>query len=433
MKTIFDCEIPKFYTILSQYNKTVLPNGVRVLSETIPYVKSFSLGFWFNVGSRDENWGNNGITHFIEHMLFKGTKKRSARKIATEVESCGGYLNAFTSKEHTCYYGRGLANHLEKTFDVLSDMIQNPSFKPSEIKKEASVIVDELTDIQDSPEELIFEKFEEMIFAGSSLSHPIIGTAENILRFSQLDFFNYIKEKYGFNKIIIAASGAVDHKELLRLTNRYFNETLGNSLSRRRYFNNPAYMAKLEFVEKEIQQVHAIIGKPAYGFKNEKRINAALLTQILGDGSSSRLFQSVRERNGIAYQINSFLNSFYDTSSFGVYLSTNEKMVDRALSIIYREFKKLRSIKVSSKELNKAKEALKGNLLLSLGSTSNRMIRMAQSEFYFNRIIPTEEIIKKIDGVTKDQIIDMANELLDENTMFKIIIKSKNALLKSAA
>jgi predicted Zn-dependent peptidase len=418
---------------LNQYNKTILPNGIRVLSETIPYVKSFSLGFWFNVGSRDENHANNGITHFIEHMLFKGTKKRSARRIATEIESYGGYLNAFTSKEHTCYYGRGLANHLGKTFDVISDMIQYPSFKPAEIKKEASVIIDELNDVQDNPEELIFEKFEEMIFAGSSLSYPIIGTAENILRFSQLDFFNYIKEKYGFNKIIIAASGAVDHNQVVKLTDKYFNKDMGVSPSRRRYFNNPANNAKVEFIEKEIQQVHAVIGKPSYGFKNEERINAALLTQILGEGSSSRLFQSVRERNGIAYQINSFLNSFYDTSSFGVYLSTNEKMVDRALSIIYKELKKLRSVKVSEKELDKAKEALKGNLLLSLESTSNRMIRMAQSEFYYNRVVSTEEIIKKIDKVTREQIIDIANDLLDEKTMFKIIIKSKDVLLKSAA
>lgn len=418
---------------MSQYNKTVLPNGIRVLSENIPYVKSFSLGFWFNVGSRDENSTNNGITHFIEHMLFKGTKKRSARKIATEIESCGGYLNAFTSKEHTCYYGRGLADHLEKTFDVLSDMIQNPSLKPAEIKKEASVIIDELNDVQDNPEELIFEKFEEMIFAGSSLSSPIIGTAKNILGFSQLDFFNYIKNKYGFNKIIIAASGAVDHKDLLRLTKKYFRRDLGVSSSRRRYINNSTRNAKPEFIEKEIQQVHAIIGKPAYGFKSEERVKAALLAQILGEGSSSRLFQSVRERNGIAYQINSFLNSFYDTSSFGVYISTNEKMIDKALSIIYREFKKLRSVKVSEKELDKAKEVLKGNLLLSLESTSNRMIRMAQSEFYYNRVVPTEEIIKKIGRVTRKQVIDVANELLNEKTMFKIIIKSQNALLKSAA
>jgi predicted Zn-dependent peptidase len=418
---------------LNQYKKTILPNGIRVLSENIPYVKSFSLGFWFNAGSRDENAQNNGITHFIEHMLFKGTKKRSARKIATEIESCGGYLNAFTSKEHTCYYGRGLSHHLEKTFDVISDMIKDPLFKPSEIKKEAAVVVDELHDIQDNPEELIFEKFEEMIFAGSSLSHPIIGTEKNVLNFTQHDLFNYVKDKYGFNKVVVAASGNVDHNFLVKLTNKYLNKDLGLSSSRRRYFGNNVSTARLELIEKEIQQVHAIIGKPTAGFKSEKRIKAAVLTQILGDGSSSRLFQAVRERNGIAYQINSFLNSFYDVSSFGVYLSTNEKMVDKALGIIYKELGKLREKKVSEKELSKAKEALKGSFLLSLENTSNRMIRMTQSELYHNRIILTEEIINKIDSVTREQVIETANDLLDERTLFKIIIKSKNAQLKSAA
>ncbi len=343
---------------MNQYKKTVLPNGIRILSENIPYVRSFSLGFWFNVGSRDENIENNGITHFIEHMLFKGTKKRSANRIATEIESCGGYLNAFTSKEHTCYYGRGLADHLEKTFDVISDMIQNPSFKPVEIKKESSVVIDELNDVWDNPEELIFEKFEEIIFAGSNLSYPIIGNEKNILSFSQLDLFNFIKNKYGSKRIVIAASGAVDHDKIINLTKKYLNGDLGTSTIRRRNFNinNPA---RFELIDKEIQQVHTIIGKPTVGYKNEERVKAAILAQVLGDGSSSRLFQAVRERNGIAYQINSFLNSFYDTSAFGVYLSTNEKMVDRAFGLIYKEFKRLREKKVPEKELSKAKEALK--------------------------------------------------------------------------
>jgi len=417
---------------LNQYKKTILPNGIRILTENISHVKSFSLGFWFNVGSRDESTESNGITHFIEHMLFKGTKKRSAGKIATEIESCGGYLNAFTSKEHTCYYGRGLADHLEKTFNVISDMILNSSFKPVEIKKEASVVIDELNDVEDNPEELIFEKFEEIIFSGSSLSYPIIGTEKNILSFSQKDLFNFIKEKYGNNKIIIAASGAVDHEKLIKLTYKYFNGNLGNSSLRRKYFNqnNPA---RFEFIDKEIQQVHAIIGKPTIGFKNEERVKAAILTQILGEGSSSRLFQSVREKNGIAYQINSFLNSFYDTSAFGVYLSTNEKMVDKALGLIYKEFKKLRETKVSEKELSKSKEALKGSFILSLENTSNRMIRMAQSELYHNRIISTEEILNRIESVTREQVIEIANDLLDEDSLFKVIIKSKNAVLKTAA
>lgn len=418
---------------MSQYNKTILPNGIKILSESIPYVKSFSLGFWFNVGSRDESFRNNGITHFIEHMLFKGTEKRSARKIAVEIESAGGYLNAFTSKEHTCYYGRGLAEHIEKTFDVISDMIQQPAFKPAEIKKESSVVVDELNDIEDNPEELIFDKFEELIFSGNTLSLPIIGTEKNIKNFSQFDLFNFIKEKYGFNRLIISASGAVDHNKLIKLTDKYFNVNLGRSGIKRKNYTLNIIPSKIELIDKEIQQVHAIVGKSTYGYKDDRRVKAALLTQVLGEGSSSRLFQSVRERNGIAYQINSFLNSFYDVSSFGVYFSTNEKMVDRALSIVLKEFKKLREIKISEKELKKAKESIKGNLILSLENTSNRMIRMAQSELYYNKIKSVDEILKEIDSVTAEDILDISNELLQEDSFIKVIIKSKNTLVKWAA
>ncbi len=418
---------------MSQYKKTILPNGIRVLSETIPHVKSFSLGFWFNVGSRDENFKNNGITHFIEHMLFKGTKKRSPKKIATEIESCGGYLNAFTSKEHTCYYGRGLGSHLPKTFAVLADMVQNPTFKPSEIKKEASVVVDELYDIEDNPEELIFDKFEEIIYSGNSLSLPIIGTEKNITGFSQNDLFNFVDAKYAFNKLVVSACGAVDHEQLLKLVDKYITKNMGTSPLRRKYQPYVTLPSKIELIEKEIQQVHAIIGKQTYGYNSDKRTAVSVLNQLLGEGSSSRLFQSLRERNGIAYQVNSFLNSFYDVSSFGVYFSTNEKMTDKALSLVSKEFKKLREVKVSDRELKKAKESLKGSLLLSLESTSNRMIRMTQSEMYFNKVYTVDEAIKKIDAVTSEELLEIANELLEEETSIKIIIKSKNALLKSAA
>ena len=418
---------------MNQYKKTILPNGIKVLTETIPYVKSFSLGFWFNVGTRDENLNNNGISHFIEHMLFKGTKKRTAGKIANEIESTGGYLNAFTSKEHTCYYGRGLANHIRKTFDVLTDMIQNPTFKPTEIKKESGVIVDELNDIEDNPEELIFDKFEELIYSGNSLSLPIIGTEKNIRSFTQNDLFHFIEEKYGFNKMIIAASGAVEHEKIVKLIDQHLRKDLGTSGNKRRYYNHSNIQAKVELIDKEIQQVHAIIGKSTAGYKSGLRNKTAVLMQILGEGSSSRLFQSIRERNGIAYQVNSFLNSFYDVSSFGVYLSTNEKMMDKALSIVDREFRKMKTSKVSERELKKAKEAMKGHFLLSLENTSNRMFRMAQSELYYNRIKNTDEIIRDIDSVTREDIIDLANELLDEKSFVKIIIKSKDTLLKSAA
>ncbi len=418
---------------MSQYNKTILPSGIKVISETIPYVKSFSLGFWFNVGSRDENSQNNGITHFIEHMLFKGTKKRSAKQIAVDIESFGGYLNAFTSKEHTCYYGRGLENHIEKTFDVLSDMVQHPAFKPGEMKKESSVVIDELYDIEDNPEELIFDKFEENIFAGNSLSMPIIGTEENLKKFTQHDLFNFVKEMYGCNRLIIAASGAVNHEKLLKFADKYIKTDLGVSkIKRKNYYSNNS-IVKLEIIDKEIQQVHTILGRPTYGYKNEKRTMVNVLTQILGEGSSSRLFQTVREKNGIAYQINSFLNSFYDISTFGVYFSTNEKMMDKAMTIVLKEFRKLRENKISERELNKAKESIKGSLLLSLEGTSNRMMRMAQSELYFNKIKAIDEAIKEIDAVTRENILETANELLEEKSFIKLIIKSKNTIIKSAA
>jgi len=418
---------------LSLYRKTVLPNGIKVLTESIPSIKSFSLGFWFNVGSRDENLKNNGISHFIEHMVFKGTKKRTAGKIANDIESLGGYLNAFTSKEHTCIYARGLEDHFEKSFEIIADMLQNSLFRPNDLKKEANVVIDELNDIEDNPEELIFDKFEEFIFPGNTLSLPIIGTKNNIKSFSQDDLKNQMEKKYTFNRLIISASGAVEHEKVLILVDKYFKRDLGKSTVSRKIINTSSLPAKTEFIEKEIQQVHAIVGRPTYGYKDKQRTAAAVLAQILGEGSSSRLFQSVRERNGIAYQINSFMNSFYDVSSFGVYLSTNNNMIEKAISLILKEFKKLREIKVSDKELKKSKESIKGSLIIGLENSSHRMITMAQSELYFNRIKSVDEILKEIDSVTKEQIIEAAYDLLTESSLVKIIISPKNRALKTAA
>ncbi len=416
---------------MNSYEKTILPNGIKIISENLPYVQSFSLGFWFNVGSRDELRRNNGITHFIEHMLFKGTTRRSAKKIADDIESYGGYLNAFTSKEHTCYYGRGLIKHMERTFDVITDMIQNPLFKANEIKKESAVIIDELKDIDDNPEELIFDKFEEIIFSGNPLSMPIIGTEKNINGFSREDLFNFIEEKYGFNNLLISASGNVKHNDLIRFSEKYFKKDLGNKSIKRK--NVSALPAPDHYMNKEIQQVHIIIGKATYGYQNRKRVLVNVLSQVLGEGSSSRLFQTLREKNGIAYQLNSFLNSFYDISSFGVYLSTNDKQADKAQSLIINEFKKLREKKIPERELRKAKESLKGNLLLTLESTTARMFRMANSEFYFNRLITVDEITGMIESVTADELIELANELLAEETLTRVIISSKGSILKTAA
>jgi len=412
--------------------KTILPEGIKVVTEYLPHVSSFSLGFWFNVGSIDEDLSNNGISHFIEHMLFKGTAKRSAKKISDDIESCGGYLNAFTSKEHTCFYGRGLPQHLEKTFSVLSDMIQNSLFRNTDICKESKIVIDELYDIEDSPDELIFDKFEGTIFKGSSFSMPIIGTEENIKNFSRDKIVDYYNSHYGFNNLTIVTSGNVEHNDILKYIDKYFKRNLFSDVNQRKYIHHKEKTDYFSF-NKDIQQVHFILGKETFGYKQKNRILPGILSGILGEGSSSRLFVRLRERNGIAYQLNTFLNSFYDISTFGVYLSTNANEFYKAYSLILDEFRKLREKKISEKELRRIKEYLKGSIILSLENTTNRMVRIAQSEIYFNRIKTIDEVIGEIESIDVNDIYNFSNKFLIEDSFLKIIISQKDFTFKKAA
>lgn len=419
---------------MKNINITELPNGIKIISEKISFVKSFSLGFWFNVGSRDETPENSGICHFLEHMFFKGTKKRSAKKIAEDIESLGGYLNAFTSKEHTCFYGRGLTDHIENTFEVLADMLQNSVFNPKEIEKESAVVIDELYDIEDSPDEFIFDKFESNVFAGNSLGMPIIGTKKNLRSFRQKDLIKFVKENYTFDRFFIVASGNIEHKDLVRFAKKYITKNLkATNDKKRELILKPASDI---YVEKKTQQVHYILGKPTYGIKEKRRNIVSVISHILGEGSSSRLFQKVREENGIAYQINTFLNSFFDISTFGVYLSTNNKSVYKAQDLIFKEIEKIKQKKVGEVELNRAKEYLIGSMLMSLESTTNRMLRIAQSVIYFNKIKSVEETVKHIQSVTAKDIQEMSNELFYSSNKFenggltRVILSSKNLLPK---
>jgi len=417
---------------LSNYNITKLPSGITLATEQIDYVKSFSLGFWFNVGSRDETGKTNGISHLLEHMFFKGTPKRTARKISEEIESLGGYLNAFTSKEHTCFYGRGLSQHIDKAFDVLSDMVQNSLFEKGELQKESKVVIDELRDIEDSPEELIFDKFETNIFKGNSLSMPIIGSESNVESFKQKDLLSYSKNKYGYNNLVIVASGAVSHNQLLKMIEKYFkhkkkNIDTGFHLKNRKKFSYK--VSKNLFIQKDINQAHMILGGPTYGYKHKERAVINLISNILGEGSSSRLFLSLREKNGIAYQVNTFMNTFWDVSSFGVYLSTNDESLPKAKLLIEKEFEKLKTKKITHKELKKAKEYIKGSLQLSLESTSNRMIRMGSSLLYYGIVKTVEESIKEIDAVTREDIQKYSQKLLNPKNLSNISISSANLLI----
>lgn len=416
---------------LDNFKITVLPGGVKVISEYIPHFKSFSLGFWINVGSRDENLRNNGITHFIEHMIFKGTKNRTAKQISDAIESYGGYLNAFTSKEETCVYVRGLEDNFNLYFEVLSDLLQNPLFKDSHIKKEAGVVIDELRDIEDNPEELIFDKFEEKIFAGNSLSFPIIGTEKNILSFDSTLLHQFHKKFYRADNLLIVASGCIEHEKIVELSQKFVLLKPGNSNHKRKTFVKN--FADDHYIEKETNQIHTIIGRSTFGFNSDRRTALKILTTLLGEGSSSRLFQAVREKLGITYQINSFLNSYKDVSAFGVYYSTSDKHWEKVYNIISKEFQKIIDGKIKDSEVKRVKEYLKGNTILSLENTSNRMIRLANSILHYGKVLSVEETIKKINSVTNEEIIEIAREVLSENELITITLGSKNKSINKAA
>ena len=310
-------------------------------------------------------------------------------------------------------------------------MIQNPLFRNSDIKKESGVILDELKDIDDNPEELIFDKFEEIIFKGNPLAQPIIGTEASIMSFNHDTLKDFHNEYYGINNLLITASGNVDHKQIMQLAEKHLT-SLHKSVQKKRQWVTDVAGKELTF-NREISQVHCIIGRKTYGYKHEQRLILNLLSIVLGEGSSSRLYQAVREKQGITYQINSFVNSYYDASAFGIYFSTNEKNLEKALRVILEELQKLASKKIGDKELRRVKEYLKGTIILGMENTTNRMIRMSNSILYYNRIVTIDEVIEKIDKITAEQILEIAREVLEESTLTKVFLRADGAKAKIVA
>ncbi|MCX7611327.1 MAG: insulinase family protein [Ignavibacterium sp.] len=413
------------------YELSTLSNGIRVVSEFTPHYKSFSMGFWFNVGSRDENSAENGISHFIEHMLFKGTKKRTSKQIIDAIESSGGYINAFTSKEQICIYVRGLEEYFEKYFDVVADMIQNSLFKDSHIKTEAGVVIEELNDIEDNPEELIFDKFENELFKGNSLANPIIGTKENIKSFNSKTLKDFTKRFFNTNNLVISVSGSIKHNKILKLVESKINQLDIGKPTQRKSLNKT--LSQDVFIQKEINQIYTIIGTDTYGFNDKRRLNIKVLSTLLGENSGSKLFQAVREKYGIAYQINTFLNSYIDVSSFGIFFSTNENNWEKANKIVNKQLNEIKEGKISEKQLNQVKRYIKGSMILGLENTTNRMMGMANSLFHYGRIMDVEEILSNIDLITVNDIVKSANEVFADGKLIQVIIANKNLLNKKAA
>jgi predicted Zn-dependent peptidase len=398
------------------YQKTVLDNKLRVVSEKIDSVRSVSLGVWVDVGSRDEGRGENGISHFIEHMLFKGTKKRSAKEIALALESVGGSLNAFTGRENTCFYARVMEEHLEIALDVLSDLILNPLFNPYDFKKEKKIIAEEIKELDDTPSEIAFDLFMQALWGDHPLGKPVIGKLKNIQKLERGQLLNFMRENYLSPKIVIAASGNLGHRRLARLVEKKFR--LDDHLPKRRRQTHPLETSSQKMVlRRKSAQTHICIGFPSYAYKSSKRYPALVLSNILGGGMSSRLFQILRERLGMVYNIYSFIDFFKDKGVFGIYLGTDKKQVIPAVEQVLRELQRIKKEKLNRKELEDAKYQLKGSLILGSENTSNRMNRLARLELYLKDYISLEKTISLIDKVKSQDVAEVADELLRGNKL----------------
>jgi len=405
------------------YKKTVLPNGVRIVTEEIPHVRSLSLGFWIETGSRDEVSDNNGISHFIEHMVFKGTKKRNVKEIAQSIESVGGYLNAFTSKEHTCYYARVLDEHLELATDVISDIVFQPTFPEKEFEKEKNVILEELKQAEDDPDDIIQDYFEKAIFKSHPLGMPVIGTSKSIASFKRKDLVQYRAENYIPANLVIAAAGNLRHEDVVELSKSYIQK--GVNGTQKIKINNQVVFEKPSSVlceyYKPIQQAHICLGTIGYHVRDARRFPMQVLNTLLGDGMSSRLFQNIREKYGFAYAVYSFNNMMQDTGAVGVYIGTDNSHVQRCIDLVWKELKSLGTQGITKKELTRTKAQLKGSMMLGMENIPNRMIRLGSSELYFGELVPLDTIIKNIDAVTQEEVQETAEELFKEDRFATVI------------
>ncbi|MBI5022044.1 MAG: insulinase family protein [Ignavibacteriales bacterium] len=409
----------------TNYNKTILPNGLRIVTEEIPYVRSVSVGVWIDVGSRDEIESTNGITHFIEHMVFKGTKRFNNQQIARSLESVGGYLNAFTTKEHTCFYARILDEHVERALDVISDLIQHPTLNIKEIEKEKLVVLEELKNIEDDPDDLIHDVLDKNVYRKHSLGYPVIGIAENIKSFTRVQMLEHIQNHFTPDKMVIAAAGNLDHKAFTDLVAKYFILNSKKKFSSNRDQHPGKSFLNTETIERPINQAYVCIGTRSYSIHSNMRYPLLLMNTILGEGMSSRLFQNIREKYGFAYSIFSFVNLLSDTGIFGVYVGTDNHNIERSLDLIYRELDKLKDKEISKAEISRTKAQMKGSLMLGLENMSNRMMRLGSGELYFNQYISLDEVIKNIDAINADNVLDIANKLLHKEKFSTVIFKPK--------
>jgi len=396
-------------TQVREIERATLINGIRIVTEAMPYVRSVSLGVWIGSGSRIEHGPENGISHFIEHMVFKGTKHRSAEDIARSVDSVGGGLDAFTSKELVSFNTKVLDEHLPLALDILSDLVLNPLFREADIEKEKSVILEEIKMEADQPEFVLHETFISNFWKGHGLGKPILGTKETVKKFGQTMLCDYYNRVYSPRNILVTAAGNLDHENIVKLVREKFEGLQERGELPRDTVPQPH--APLILKKKEsLEQVHIALGVPSYALAHELRFPLYVLNTVLGGGMSSRLFQNIREKQGLAYAVYSELNLFSDTGCFTIYAGTAIETAKQVVESVIQELRCLKNELISEEELRRAKDHLKGSLMLSLESTSSRMSNLARQELYFDRFMSLDEMIESIEAVTRDQVQAIASE-----------------------
>lgn len=396
--------------------KEVLRNGITIVTEKIPYVRSASISIWIKTGSRFEKTiEENGISHFIEHMVFKGTKNRTAKEIAEEMDSIGGQLDAFTGREHTCFYAKVMDKHTSKVFNLLSDVILNPRFSVNDIEKEKKVITEEIKMYMDSPDEYIHDMFVKNLWGDHPLGRPILGNEDAVNKLSRESILQFYRKQYSPKNMVIAVAGNIEHSNIVKFVKSYLGSWDNGGLTVS--IDTPVSNTNCVVETKKLEQVHICIGTKGLPYNHKDRYILYVLNDILGGSVSSRLFQEVREKRALAYSISSLHDSYIDTGIFFVYAATNPDKVSLLIKTIKSEFKKIREGKVSKDELKRIKEQLKSNFILSLENTTNRMIKLAKQELYFGKQFTVEEIIKNIDRVKDTDIQRLARELLGNKNL----------------
>ena len=405
--------------------KREMKNGLVIASEVMPHLRSASLGVWVKCGSRFEKGANTGIAHFLEHLLFKGTRRRSAAEIAEAIDSVGGALDAFTEKEYVGFFAKVLDEHLPFAFDLVSDIVLNPTFPAQEVERERNVIFEEINMVEDSPQELVLDLYMENFWKGHPLGRPISGTKKSVAGISRSDVKSFFRSHYNASNTVVSVAGNIRHQEVYALAERCFSDLRPGP----RVSAGPPpeiHAGRLIRCKAHLEQTHICLGTVSPPVSSKERYCVHLLSNILGGGMSSRLFQNIREKRGLVYSIYSMLSLYHDAGALVVYAAMAPENASRVVDLVLREFSRLREQLVSSRELQRAKENIKGSMVLGLESSSSRMTHLAQQLIYYGRFYKLEEILDAVERVTARDIRNLAHRIFDSSTLTLTALGSRD-------